>query len=109
MNRELITELYEALKEIEKDETSRAIIITGAGSGFCSGADLTDGSWASEKAMSLGQSGANSMEVAFNPLIRLITSIDKPVVTAINGIAAGGGVGLALSRDLVVASELFLT
>ena len=55
--------------------------------------------------MTGGEAGANNMEIGFNPLIRLITSIDKPVITAINGIAAGGGVGLALSGDLVVASE----
>ena len=45
------------------------------------------------------------MDKIFNPLVRLITSMDKPVITAVNGLAAGGGVGLALAGDLIVASE----
>ncbi len=105
MNRDLIMGLYETFQEIEKEKDSRVIIITGEGRGFCSGADLADGGWPSEEGMTGGEAGANSMEIGFNPLIRLITSIDKPVITSINGIAAGGGVGLALSGDLIVASE----
>ena len=105
MNHDLIMGLYEIFQEIEKEKDSRVIIITGEGRGFCSGADLANGGWPIEEGMTGGESGANNMEIGFNPLIRLITSIDKPVITAINGIAAGGGVGLALSGDLIVASE----
>jgi len=105
MNKDLIMGLYEIFQEIEKEKDSRVIIITGEGRGFCSGADLANGGWPSEEGLSGGEIGANNMEIGFNPLIRLITSIDKPVITAINGMAAGGGVGLALSGDLVVASE----
>jgi 2-(1,2-epoxy-1,2-dihydrophenyl)acetyl-CoA isomerase len=105
MNKDLIMGLYEIFQEIEKEKDSRVIIITGEGRGFCSGADLANGGWPSEEGMTGGEIGANNMEIGFNPLIRLITSIDKPVITAINGMAAGGGVGLALSGDLVVASE----
>ena len=105
MNKDLIMGLYEIFQEIEKENDSRVIIITGEGRGFCSGADLANGGWPTEEGMTGGEAGANNMEIGFNPLIRLITSIDKPVITAINGIAAGGGVGLALSGDLVVASE----
>tara|TARA_Y100001970_G_scaffold121071_1_gene150167 strand:+ start:55878 stop:56687 length:810 start_codon:yes stop_codon:yes gene_type:complete len=105
MNRDLIMGLYGIFQELEKDIDSRVIIITGEGRGFCSGADLANGGWPTEKGMTGGEAGAKNMEIGFNPLIRLITSIDKPVITAINGIAAGGGVGLALSGDIVVASE----
>ena len=105
MNKDMIMGLYEIFQEIEKEKDSRVIIITGEGRGFCSGADLANGGWPSEEGMTGGEIGANNMEIGFNPLIRLITSIDKPVITAINGMAAGGGVGLALSGDLVVASE----
>jgi len=105
MNKDLIMGLYEIFQEIEKEKDSRVIVITGEGKGFCSGADLANGGWPSEEGMTGGEIGANNMEIGFNPLIRLITSIDKPVITAINGMAAGGGVGLALSGDLIVASE----
>ena len=105
MNKDLIMGLYETFQEIEKEKDSRVIVITGEGRGFCSGADLANGGWPSEEGMSGGEIGANNMEIGFNPLIRLITSIDKPVITAIHGMAAGGGVGLALSGDLIVASE----
>ena len=105
MNKDLIVGLLDTFREIEKEEKSRVVVLTGKGKGFCSGADLANGGWEVEKALTRGQAGADRMEKIFNPLVRLITSIDKPVITAVNGLAAGGGVGLALSGDLIVASE----
>ena len=52
-----------------------------------------------------GESTANAMEIGFNPLVRKIVNCPKPIVNAINGISAGGGVGLALCGDLIIASE----
>ena len=105
MNRDLIMGLLETMNEVNVDPKVRVVVITGNGRGFCAGADLANGGWPNEKNNSPGQAAANNMEIGFNPLVRAITNADKPVITAINGIAAGGGVGLALSGDIVVAAE----
>ena len=105
MNRDLIMGLLKTMNEVNDDPKVRVVVITGNGRGFCAGADLANGGWPNEKNNSPGQAAANNMEIGFNPLVRAITSADKPVITAINGIAAGGGVGLALSGDIVVAAE----
>ena len=105
MNRDLIVGLLEHINKTSDDDDVRAIIITGNGRGFCAGADLVDGGWPNEDNLSAGQSAGKNMETAFNPLVKAITQSNKPVVTAINGIAAGGGVGLALSGDIVIAAE----
>ena len=105
LNKELIDALFEAFDEIYDDNSIRSVIITGEGRGFCSGADLAGGGWPSDPKWSPGESTANAMEIGFNPLVRKIVECPKPVVIAINGISAGGGVGLALCGDLIIASE----
>ena len=105
MNADLVMGLLESFNEAKADKEVRSIIITGNGRGFCSGADLIDAGWPKTKGLSPGEAGSVNMENAFNPLVKAITQSTKPVVNAINGIAAGGGVGLALSGDIVIASE----
>jgi len=105
LNRPIIEALIEAFNDASTNDDVRVVILTGAGRGFCAGADLLDGQWPREQGWSAGQSTAHAMKVGFNPLVRAVTGCDKPVLTAINGMAAGGGVGLALCGDLVIAGQ----
>jgi 2-(1,2-epoxy-1,2-dihydrophenyl)acetyl-CoA isomerase len=105
LNSDIVFALIDAFNNAAEDDNVRAIVLTGNGRGFCAGADLAGGNWPSEDGMSPGDITANSMEIGFNPLVRAVVDSPKPVITAINGIAAGGGVGLALSGDLVLAAE----
>ena len=105
LNKQLIDELRTALRQAARDEACRAIILTGAGRGFCSGADLANAGFNDGVARSIGEGVSHSMEIGYNPLVRDIASHPKPIVAAVNGTAAGGGVGLALSADIVIAAK----
>ncbi|MDV5170198.1 2-(1,2-epoxy-1,2-dihydrophenyl)acetyl-CoA isomerase PaaG [Photobacterium rosenbergii] len=90
------------LKQAEKDESVRALVITGAGRAFCAGQDLNDRNISADQSMpDLGE----SIERFYNPLIKKITQINKPVIAAVNGVAAGAGANLALACDLVIAGK----
>ena len=97
--------IVDAMHEAKTDSAVRAVVITGAGRAFCAGADLNARSWPAVKGVSAGEATAANMERGFNPLVKAVAQSTKPVVTAINGIAAGGGVGLALAGDIAIASE----
>ena len=105
LNETITLGLLSALIDARTNKDVRAIVITGAGRAFCAGADLNSKSWPSHKGLSAGEATAASMDRGFNPLVKAISQSTKPVVTAINGIAAGGGVGLALAGDIAIASE----
>ena len=92
-------EVLEALKDGERDQAVRCFMITGAGRAFCAGQDLK-GRTPEQK----GSLGA-SLREKYNPMIRQIRQMEKIVVAAVNGVAAGAGCNLALACDLRVASE----
>jgi len=97
LNAGMRRELLAALKVVGRDEGVRAVVITGEGRGFCSGADLRAG--AAERGF------RRVLTDEYNPLITAIRALPKPVIAAVNGVAAGAGVSLALACDLVYASE----
>ena len=105
LNYELVMGVISAFDEARSNDDIRSVILTGEGRGFCSGADLTGGGWPGEPGWSAGESAANSMIIGMNPMIKKIVNCPKPVVNAINGVAAGGGAGLALSGDIIIASK----
>ena len=94
---ELHEELAKALKQARREEI-RAVVITGAGRAFCAGQDLAE---LQGQDMSIGERLAR----LYNPNIRGLVELRKPVIAAVNGVAAGAGVGLALACDLRIASE----
>jgi 2-(1,2-epoxy-1,2-dihydrophenyl)acetyl-CoA isomerase len=97
LNADMRRELLAAFKSLGRDDQVRAVIVTGQGRGFCSGADLRGGSGEREF--------RRVLEREYNPLIRAIRDLPKPVIAAVNGVAAGAGVSLALACDLVYAAE----
>lgn len=105
LNKTLIDALRHALKVLRLDDAVRAVILTGAGRGFCAGADLANAGFNDGTKRSVGEGISHSMEIAYNPLVRDLHAFPKPIVVAVNGIAAGGGVGLALSGDIVLAAR----
>lgn len=97
LNAELRRELLSAVKAAARDDEVRAVILTGVGRGFCAGADLRGGS--EERQF------RRVLTAEYNPLIEAIRACPKPVVAAVNGVAAGAGMSLALAADLVVAAQ----
>lgn len=104
INMELIAEVRAALAEVKANADLRVLVMTGAGRGFCAGADLA-AQGSRQEGMSVGQGVAHGMEVAFNPMMRELMDLGKPVIAAVNGMTAGGGVGLALAADIVIAAR----
>ncbi|WP_096201957.1 enoyl-CoA hydratase-related protein [Bacillus sp. FJAT-45350] len=93
MNKEMI----KVLREAERDANVRCIVITGAGRAFCSGQDLVDVDESTDH--------AEFLRTRYNPLIEKIAGIEKPIIAAVNGVAAGAGMSLALACDFRIASE----
>jgi enoyl-CoA hydratase/carnithine racemase len=103
MNGRMWRELIEVFDEIEENGDTRVLVITGAGDGFCSGADLTDSGNAGTVDDGVGGS-LRQMRVVGRCALRL-HELSIPTIAAVNGVAAGAGCNLALGCDLVVASE----
>ncbi|WP_127090758.1 2-(1,2-epoxy-1,2-dihydrophenyl)acetyl-CoA isomerase PaaG [Aquabacter cavernae] len=99
-NEELHLALRAALDEAAADESCRAVLLTGAGRGFCAGQDLSARAGLTE-APDLGA----TIETFYNPLVRRIRALKKPVICAVNGVAAGAGANLAFACDIVLAAK----
>lgn len=100
LNAEMMKQLQSALDKAASDKTIRAVYLTGEGKAFCAGQDLSD--------LNMG-AAADSVEKAvreqYNPIVLKLRALEKPVVCAVNGVAAGAGASLALACDIVIAAQ----
>ena len=101
-NVEMHKDLYNCLKTARDDNKVRAIMISGSGRAFCSGQDLGD---RHPDKLTKEPDLEKTVATFFNPLVTLIRAINKPVICAVNGVAAGAGANLALACDIVIANE----
>ena len=99
-NREMALSLQTILDECEADDSVRAIVLTGAGKAFCAGQDLKEVTSAE-----LNPGFKAILEEHYNPIISRLRNIEKPIIAAVNGVAAGAGANIALACDIVVANE----
>lgn len=95
-------EVREALDAARDDEAVRCVLLTGRGRGFCAGQDLSDRNVSADAAPPDLEA---SIRENYNPLIRRITGMPKPVICAVNGVAAGAGANVALACDIVIAAR----
>ncbi|MBF8188558.1 enoyl-CoA hydratase/isomerase family protein [Nonomuraea sp. K274] len=93
--------LLDALRRAAADSGVRAVLLTGSGRAFCAGQDLRQHAGNLEEGFGL----ANTVREHYNPIVELIATMPKPVVAAVNGVAAGAGASLAFACDLRIASE----
>ncbi len=99
LNDELTFEIQDALEQASQDDSVRVVVLTGSGKAFCSGQDL-------KAAMAKpARSYSESVKKRYNPIIKGICEMPKPMICALNGVAAGAGCSLALACDLIIAAE----
>jgi len=93
--------LADAMTRAEAESAIRCLLITGAGRGFCAGQDLTERNIKAAGPMDLG----SGLETWYNPLVKRMHALEKPIVCAVNGVAAGAGANFALACDIVLAAR----
>lgn len=99
-NREMALRLQVTLDDCETNDNVRAIVLTGNGKAFCAGQDLKE-----VTSSELNPGFKKILEEHYNPIILRIRNIEKPIIAAVNGVAAGAGANIALACDVVVANE----
>jgi len=100
-NRRMAQELQRALAKAGGDASVRAVLLTGSGRGFCAGQDLAEATAGEPGSLDLG----DVVRTSYAPMVLAIRELEKPVVCAVNGVAAGAGANLALACDIVIAAE----
>ena len=98
-NREMALQLHDALDQAENNKDVRAIVLTGTGKAFCAGQDLAE---------AIDQQGPGISRIVdehYNPIILRLRKIEKPIIAAVNGVAAGAGANIALACDIVTATQ----
>jgi len=107
LNEQMLKDLLWVADECERNDTIKAVLVTGSGRAFCAGADLgnipLDNS--PEARAATGKIVKEQMDELFNPVLSKFAQLNKPVVNAINGMAAGGGVGFSVAGDINIAAE----
>jgi 2-(1,2-epoxy-1,2-dihydrophenyl)acetyl-CoA isomerase len=101
VSRKMIAEIKSCWEDLAADSSVRAVLLTGSGRGFCAGADLAD----PDREASVAADSGAALEKYFNPVIRLMRAIPKPIVSAVNGVAAGVGMSFVLASDIAVAGK----
>ena len=99
LNDEITFELQDVFREVGKDESVRVVVLTGEGKAFCAGQDLKASSSAGKRSF------MDSLHKRYNPIVRAMRSLPKPVICRLNGVAAGAGCSLALACDMIIASD----
>lgn len=99
-NRDMALSLQSILDDCETNNDVRAIVITGGGKAFCAGQDLKE-----VTSPELNPGFKKILEEHYNPIILRIRNIEKPIIAAVNGVAAGAGANIALACDIVVANQ----
>ena len=99
INREMALLFQQKLDECQRDNSIRCVYISGAGKSFCSGQDLAEVSDADGNAVN------KILEEQYNPIVWKMRTLEKPVVGAINGVAAGAGCNIAFACDIIVATQ----
>jgi 2-(1,2-epoxy-1,2-dihydrophenyl)acetyl-CoA isomerase len=102
--RQMHRDLWAALERAEANPAIRALVITGAGRGFCAGADLSEFDFAPGPDLVERANPGPVIEQAFNPTVRRLQQLRMPTIAAVNGVAAGAGASLAMTCDIAIAT-----